>query len=204
MNKNLKNTLILNYPIICLIILGLIYLYLEFPNNIFKQTGGDNDRSWDYPPNTPSLYKYRFAYAIFPFLLLGVTLYYAYFTHVLVPSIDFWSLGHHFFANFQAQYIEAKKDPSLAGNINDEFEVPKGTPADLQKMFNIIKLTGNRYGQVYTKAQFFCNASRPCSCCNDDKYVKYFWPTCNSASKCKDPGYLRLCRPTKPISKPTN
>ena len=197
MNKNLKNSLILNYPIISLIILGLIYLYLEFPNNILEQTGGD-DRSWDYPPNTPYLYKYRFAFAIFPFLLIGVIAYYAYFTHVVVANTNFWSLGHDFFANFQMQYILAKKDPELAAEINDEFEVPKNAPPDLAKMFNIIKLTANPRGQAYTKAQFFCNAARPCSCCNDDSYVKYFWPSCRDASSCRDPGYLRLCR-----SKPT-
>lgn len=198
MNKNLKNSLILNYPIISLIILGLIYLYLEFPNNILEQTGGD-ERSWDYPPNTPYLYKYRFAFAIFPFLLIGVMIYYAYFTHVVVANTNFWSLGHDFFANFQMQYMLASKDPTLAGNINESYELPQNPPPppDLQKMFNIIKLTGDKTGQAYTKAQFFCNAARPCSCCNDDSYVKYYWPNCRDAATCKEPGYLRLCRPSK-------
>jgi hypothetical protein len=107
-----------------------------------------------------------------------------------------WNYGLEFFSQFQAQYIIANNDPTLSGNINDTYKLPRDAPVDIKKMFNIIKLTGNKYGQAYTKAQFFCAAARPCSCCNDDSYVAYFWPECRSASKCRNPDYLKLCKRT--------
>jgi hypothetical protein len=208
MNKNLKNTIINNYPIISIIILGLIYLYLELPNNILKQTGG-GEKTWTYPPNTPSLYKYRFAFVTLPILLIILIIYYAYYTYAIVPTVSVWDLGLEFFANFQKQFKIAVENPAIGkSSINYKFEITdkmKKSEPELAKFFNMIQLTNNPLSTLYVKAQYFCNTTRPCSCCLDDNYTTYFFG-CKNASQCNTDSYNRICKPSNSSSsnKPSN
>jgi hypothetical protein len=198
MNKKLKNIIINYYSIISIIILGLIYLYLELPENILVQRGGGN-KNWDYPPNIPLMYKYRYGFVSVPILLLGVIGYYAYFNYVVVPKTNVWDIGHNFFSKFQQQYLIARTDPSIGvDRINYKYSIPpemKKAQPDLYKFFNMIQLSGDDKSGMYIKAQYFCNSSRPCSCCLDDNYVKYFFPTCQSASNCATENYNTICNP---------
>jgi hypothetical protein len=146
MNKNFKNTIINYYPLISIILLGLIYLYLELPENILVQTGGA-DKTWDYPPNIPIMYKYRYGFVSIPILLIGVICYYGYYYHIVIPQTTIWDLGHDFFSKFQEQFLLVLKDPNVKKtDINYKFEVPPGLKnksPDLYKFFNMIQLSGD-------------------------------------------------------------
>lgn len=198
MNKKLKNTIINYFPIISIILLGLIYLYLELPENILVQTGGAN-KTWDYPPNIPYMYKYRYGFISIPILLIGVIGYYAYYHYVVLPRTNIWDLGLDFFSKFQEQYLIAVKDKSIGiTKINYQFPIPeemKNAQPDLYDFFNMIQLSGDPKSGLYIKAQYFCNSSRPCNCCLDDNYTKYFFD-CPNANKCDTPNYKKICKPT--------
>jgi len=196
MNKKLKNTLINNYPLISIIILCLIYLYLNAPDNILEQKGGEPE--FDYPPNTPLIYKYRFAFVAFPFLLIGLIMYYAYFTHVVSPSYNMWSLGLDFFSNFQTQYNIAVADPNniSPADINYRYTITPSMTPDMKKFFNMIQLTGDPLGGMYIKAQYFCNSARPCNCCLNNSYTKYFFDCSIVDGSClTNASYKRICQP---------
>ena len=200
MNKKIKNILINNYPLISIVILGLIYLYLNTPNNILEQRGGEP--TFDYPPNTPFLYKYRFGFVAFPFLLVCLTIYYAYFTYVITPNYTIWDLGLDFFSNFEAQYKIAVSQDISQDDINYKYQIPesmKKSQPELYKFFNMIQLTGSPLSGLYLKSNYFCNSSRPCSCCLDPAYTKYFFG-CSDAKNSDKPcssneKYKRICQP---------
>ena len=71
----------------------------------------------------------------------------------------------------------------------------KKAEPEIAKFFNMIQLTNNPVSPLYVKAQYFCNTTRPCSCCLDDNYTKYFFG-CNNASKCNTDSYNRICKPS--------
>jgi len=198
MNKKLKNTIINNYPIISIIILGLIYLYLEYPNNILVQSGGAKEKTWSLPSNIPFMYKYKYALISVPFLLVALIIYHAYFDRVVLKQTSIWDLGHDFFSNFQKQYFVAVSNPAIGvDNIKFDYLVPeqlKKNEPDLAKFFNMIQVTADYRSGGYIKAQYFCNSTRPCNCCLDDAYVKYFFG-CSSAARCTDPRYIATCKP---------
>jgi hypothetical protein len=197
MNKKIKNTIINYYSIISIIVLGIIYLYLELPNNILVQKGG-GDKNWDYPPNIPYMYKYRYGLVSIPILLIGLIGYYAYYYHVVISQLSVWDLGYDFFSKFQSQYLLAIKDPNIGiEQINYQYSIPpemKKAQPDLYKFFNMIQLSGDSKSGLYVKAQYFCNSTRPCSCCLDDNYVRHFFPTCNSASTCSTDNFNKICK----------
>jgi len=212
MNKNLKNTLINYFPLISIFILGLIYLYLNTPDNlidntinkIIEQSGGAGTESFDYPPNTPFLFKYRIIFVTIPILLIGVIIYYAYYNNVTVKSLTIWDLGLDFFSNFQKQHkaaIVAKIDKDdINYNYDPEPAMLEAQP-ELAKMFNIIKLTANPLSALYIKGQYFCNSARPCNCCLDDNYTEFFFNCVNnpdsSKPKCTgNPQYTQICLPS--------
>lgn len=198
MNKNLKNTIITNFPILSIIILGLIYLYLELPENVLEQRGGE--KTFNYPSNIPFMYKYRFAFVAFPILLFFAAMYYAYFTHVTLANYNVWDLGLDFFANFQKQYkIAVSQELTPIDYTYDVNDAMKSTQPDLAKFFNMIQLTGNPLSAMYIKGQYFCNSIRPCNCCLEDGYVSYFFgcPSATDTSKCIDQaGYNKTCKPS--------
>ena len=200
MNKNLKNTLITNFPVISIIILGLIYFYLNAPDNTLEQKGG-GEKTFAYPPNTPFLYKYRFAFVALPFLLLLLIAYYAYFTYVTVATLTPWNFGHDFFSNFQKQHaIATKKKITPIDYTYSVSEDMKEKQPELAKFFNMIQLTGNPLSGLYIKGQYFCSVARPCNCCLDSNYRKYFFE-CGTSTPSNTPcenndSYRRTCLPS--------
>jgi hypothetical protein len=209
MNKNLKNTLINNFPLISILILGAIYIYLNAPDNlidttinkIFQQKGGDSVETFDYPPNTPMMYQYRFAFIIFPIILIILIIYYAVFYHISVKNITIWSLGLDFFANFQKQYkaaIDASVDPK---DLDYTYQVLPKTAKEnpeFAKFINMIQIASDPLAGLYLKSQYFCNAARPCNCCLDDNYTKYFFNCTNADKSCStNAQYRSICLPTR-------
>jgi len=203
MNKNLKNTIINKFPIVSILVLILIYIYLNLPNDINsilnpKQIGGKP--AYELPPFTPWLYKYRFAFVVLPILLLLLLIYYIYYSQVVVPSYSMWDMGHNFFSNYQKQtknLVKGGYTPvyNTYKNLPDAKAMEEMTP-DEKALINILQLTQDPLSGVYTKAQYFCNAARPCNCCKDDLYVKQFF-NCPSASSCNNAAYNQICNPKK-------
>jgi len=203
MNKNLKNTIIHKFPIISILILILIYIYLNFPNNINsilqpQQKGGVP--LFELPPYTPMLYKYRFGFVVLPILLILLIIYYIYYINQVVKKYTVWDLGLDFFSNFQKQYNDIVKlngDPEDYKQLNN----PNNTK-DQKAYYNILAITADPLGGLYTKAQYFCNAARPCNCCLDNNYTKYFF-NCADASKCTDSKYVKMCKNPTGFSTPS-
>jgi hypothetical protein len=140
------------------------------------------------------MYKYRFAFISFPILLIVVAGYYAYFTHVTMANLTVWDLGLDFFSNFQKQYlIAAGQQISPIDYTYDVSATMKSSQPDLSKFFNMIQLTGNPLSAMYIKGQYFCNTARPCNCCLEDGYAKYFFG-CPSASSCTNSAYTKICK----------
>lgn len=205
MNKKLQSLLLEKFSIISVIILILIYIYISIPNELLMQKGGA--KTFKMPPNVPILYKYRFVFVFLPFLLLGLLAYYAYYTHVTIPSASLWTIGLDFFSRFQEQYINlVENDKSYKGNKLPSYKSkdPDTTDDNMLKFFNIIRLAGDPLSGLYIPAQYFCNVARPCGCCNNNNYLKHFF-NCNSPDDCKNnTKYKQVCLPTyTPTKTPT-
>jgi hypothetical protein len=205
MNKKLQNLLLEKFSIISVIILVLVYIYISIPNDILAQKGGAT--TFKMPPNVPMLYKYRFVFVALPFLLVGLIAFYAYYYYVTLPSVTFWDLGSGFFSSFQKQFSKlvstskAYKDRQLP---NYKSGTPDGADNDMSKFFNIIRYAGDPLGGLNLPATYFCSVARPCGCCNDNDYLKYFFE-CNDKDDCKNnEKYNKKCFPNNaPRSSPS-
>jgi hypothetical protein len=201
MNKKIQSLLLEKFTIITVIILVLVYIYISIPNDILMQKGGAP--TFKMPPNTPMLYKYRFAFIALPFLLLGLAAYYAYYAHVTLPSLTVWDLGHDFFANFQKQYIALVANGGITADSPPTYasDIPEGVAdKDQLAFYNTIQISADPLSGLYTKAQYFCGAARPCGCCTDNKYLKYFF-NCDNPTACeKNAQYIKTCKPNNTTS----
>lgn len=206
MNKKLIHLLTNKLPVISVIILILAYIYISIPDNYVVQLGGSNKLA--LPKHTPFLYKFRWALVIVPILIFIHLIYSIYYTKVYMPSLSIWDLGKDFFKQFQ---VQMNKAVALSGGVAESVsgKTPSASVAqmfnyktvntnskeaksdiDLWRLYNMIQLTGDPLSSGYNGAQYFCNAFRPCDCCSEPGYVKWFTTpsydmqkTCNSQTK---------------------
>ena len=204
MNKKTIHLLTNKLPIVSVIILILIYAYLSIPDNFVIQLGGAPVLA--LPRKTPAMYKFRWAFIIVPVLILLHLIYSIYFTQFYLPSLSMWDIGIDFFGNFQKnlQKLIALKGgltPSISP-ITYNYKKVKLTAKeatddpDIFKLYNSILLNGDPLSVGYLSSQYFCNAFRPCTCCNEKGYVDWFTTPSFSMKK--------YCATTwtKPPSKP--
>jgi len=170
MNKKFIHILNNKLPVIFITILGLIYVYLNIPDDYTIQLGGAiPEGSMSLPKNTPFLYRYRWLFVAIPFLIIGVII------NSLVYSqrveISLWDSANAFLYNFAKQNKIANEKKmkitlqTVPGDLTDDPE--------LLKYINMIKLTIFDKSGLYPYAQFFCSAYRPCSCCLEPEFKKW-------------------------------
>ena len=163
MNKKFIHILNNKLPVIFITILGLIYVYLNIPDDYSIQLGGAvPEGNIALPKNTPFLYRYRWLFVAMPFLIIGIII------NSLVYSqkteISLWDSGNAFLYNFAKQNEIAKKEKMKKITLQS---VPGEMTSDpeMLKYINMVKLTKFDKSGLYPFAQFFCSAYRPCSCC---------------------------------------
>jgi len=198
MNKNLKNSLIHKFPIISILILILIYVYLNLPDFNPTQIGGKP--TYKLPPFTPWLYKYRFAFVALPILLLILLIWQIYYSESVVINYDMWDMGSDFFSNFQKQFKSLKEggyEPTYDTYTSSKLPTDKQKKEmteDQLELINFLQISQDPRGALYSKTQFFCNAARPCNCCLDNKYTKEFF-NCEGKTCENNSDYLAICKP---------
>ena len=170
MNKKFVHILSNKIPMISIILLILIYVYLNIPDDFTIQLGGAPPAgNIPLPKNTPFIYKFRWLFVAIPFLILGVIINSIVYSRNVEPSL--WDSANAFLYNFAKQDQIAKK-----ANLKITLQsVPKdiATDAEQLKYINMVQLTKFDKSGLYPYAQFFCNAYRPCSCCLEPEFKKW-------------------------------
>jgi hypothetical protein len=213
MNKKLIHLITNKLPVISVIILILAYIYISIPDNYIVQFGGANNLA--LPKRTPFIYKFRWVLVILPILLFIHLIYSIYFTQVYAPSLTLWDLGKEFFKQFQVQIAKAvalkggvadslsgKTEKASVGQMFNYKTVDKESKEaindnDLWRLYNIIQLTGDPLSAGYNGAQYFCNAFRPCDCCSDPEYVKWFTTSSYDMKKYCSTQQRKIISPSK-------
>lgn len=187
MNKKITHLITHKLPIVSVIILILSYAYLSIPENYTLQIGGMAvATTTPLPKNTPWVYKYRYVLIAIPILIIFYIIYLKH-TISLVSNLTVWDFGKDFFYQFQVQANNAIAAQLVETPSASSFSYKKVDPSavsdrpDIKKLFNMIQLTGDPKGGLYTQAQYFCGTQRACSCCADPKYSTFFT---NMKSKC--------------------
>ena len=193
MNKKIVHLFTSKLPIISVVLLALTYLYLSIPDNYILQIGGvPVANTYKLPSNIPWKYKYRWLLILIPILIL-IHLIYSIYICNQVKNLDMpWSMGNDFFSEFQiqvkavadwpAKIVADPKDPRSYSykKIPDAKEAVTKYSPDIGKLFNMIQQCQSPYGQFYAQSQYFCNVYRPCGCCDQPAYKKFF-----PKNKCK-------------------
>jgi len=147
MNKKTVKLIQYKYPIVVLIILILIYTYLNIPDNV--QRGGAVS-------NGTIIKLLILLLPVFLLVPLGSAMRDYYFVY---PYVTMWDMGQGFFSG----YRKAALAPS--GTIDEN---------DLRLYSDINRISSKPTEPLYIHANYFCEVARPCNCCLIDDYVKYF------------------------------